>query len=88
MRCKTWKVGGEGSLCQDLHWKSGNQNTDLKGKIITLKNEEMDKYQFVKAGFNEKGNKIATIDQRGTIYEFDMLHKKLSHIQNSVLRHL
>ena len=63
-----WRVSGESSIWNNYPTKP---TPDKLSRLFVIETEDINKHQFTHSSFNKNGNKLVTIDQRGTIYEFD-----------------
>lgn len=67
-RRQLWRVSGESSIWNNYPTKP---TPDRSSRLFIIETEDINKHQFTHSSFNNNGNKLVTIDQRGTIYEFD-----------------
>lgn len=63
-----WKVSGESSIWNNYPTKPC---ADKSSRLFILETEDVSKHEFVCSAFNSNGSKLATLDQRGIIHEFD-----------------
>ena len=67
-RRSLWKVSGESSIWNNYPTKP---SPDKLSRLFIIETEDTAKHEFVCSAFNCSGAKMATLDQRGTIHEFD-----------------
>eukprot|EP01084_Bolivina_argentea_P198377 339705_1 len=67
-RRQLWKVSGESSIWSNYPTKP---IPDKLSRLFLIESEDVTRYEFVCSSFNKNGTKLATMDQRGNIHEFD-----------------
>eukprot|EP01084_Bolivina_argentea_P190759 327715_1 len=63
-----WKICNESNVWNNYPTKP---KPDKLSRLFIIEPEDITKHEFTCSSFNKNGNKLATIDQRGNIYEFD-----------------
>lgn len=67
-RRQLWRVSGESSIWTNYPTKPV---ADKNSRLFLLETEDLNKLQFVRSAFNRSGSKLATVDQRGNVHEYD-----------------